>query len=63
MSTDWNLGDRQLAALRDICDTLCPSENGLPSARELDVAEALVKAVALNPRAAERRQLALLLSL
>src|SRR5947209_175305 len=63
MNTDWKLGDRQLAALRDICDTLCPSENGLPSARELGVAEALVQAVALNPRAAERRQLALLLSL
>ena len=60
---DWQLNPRQLRALQDICDTLCPSGDGLPSARDLGVAEALVQAVALNPRAAERRQLALLLSL
>jgi choline dehydrogenase-like flavoprotein len=63
MSQDWGLSERQMSALRDICDTLCPTEDGLPSARELGVPEALVRAVALNPRAAERRQLALLLSL
>jgi long-chain-alcohol oxidase len=59
----WTLNDRQLRALQDICDTLCPSGDGVRSARELGVAEALVSAVAQNPRAAERRQLALLLSL
>ena len=63
MSTSWTVNRRQLNALADICDTLCPSEDDLPSARELGVPEALVQAVALNPRAAERRQLALLLSL
>jgi choline dehydrogenase-like flavoprotein len=59
----WTLNDRQLRALQDICDTLCPAGDGLRSARDLGVAEALTGAVALNPRAAERRQLALLLSL
>ena len=63
MSETWSLNPRQLGALRQICDTLCPSEPGLPAAHELGVPEALVEAVGLNPRAAERRQLALLLSL
>jgi long-chain-alcohol oxidase len=62
-SDAWQLNPRQLQALRDICDTLCPAGDGLRSARDLGVAEALADAVALNPRAAERRQLALLLSL
>ena len=59
----WQLSPRALRALQDICDTLCPVGDGLKSARDLGVAEALAAAVALNPRAAERRQLALLLSL
>jgi long-chain-alcohol oxidase len=63
MPADWTLNPRQLGALRDICDTLCPAGDGLSSAQELGVPEALTEAVALNPRAAERRQLALLLSL
>ncbi len=63
MADQWTLNSRQLSALRDICDTFGPAETGLPTPRELGVAEALVQAVALNPRAAERRQLALLLSL
>jgi long-chain-alcohol oxidase len=63
MSDTWTLNSRQLGALRDICDTLCPDGDGLRSADELGVPEALTEAVALNPRAAERRQLALLLSL
>jgi choline dehydrogenase-like flavoprotein len=62
-SDAWQLSPRQLRALQDICDTLCPAGDGLLSARDLGVAEALVEAVALNPRAAERRQLAMLLSL
>jgi choline dehydrogenase-like flavoprotein len=62
-SDAWQLSPRQLRALQDICDTLCPEGDGLLSARDLGVAEALVEAVALNPRAAERRQLAMLLSL
>ena len=63
MTDTWTLNPRQLGALRAICDTLCPTEDGLSSARELGVPEALTEAVALNPREAERRQLALLLSL
>jgi choline dehydrogenase-like flavoprotein len=63
MDNGWSLNPRQLSALRDICDTFGPAEDGLPAPGELGVPEALVQAVALNPRAAERRQLALLLSL
>jgi long-chain-alcohol oxidase len=63
MPDDWTLNPRQLGALRDICDTLCPDGDGLTSSRDLGVPEALTEAVALNPRAAERRQLGLLLSL
>ncbi len=62
-SASWKLNERQLRALQDICDTFCPAGDGLRSARDLGVAEALAEAVALNPRSAERRQLALLLSL
>jgi long-chain-alcohol oxidase len=56
------LSTRQRRALEDICDTFCPSGEGLPSARELDVADTVVEAVAANPRAAERKQFAALLS-
>jgi choline dehydrogenase-like flavoprotein len=54
---------RQRQALAEICDVFCPPANGGPSSRELGVADALLEAVALNPRAAERKQLAALLSL
>ena len=54
---------RQRHALEEICDTFCPSGDGLPSARELGVADAMLAAVARNPRASERKQLATLLSL
>src|SRR5947209_1536349 len=57
------LSPRQLTALQDICDAFCPSGNGTPTARELGVAEAVLEAVSLNPRASERKQLASLLSL
>jgi choline dehydrogenase-like flavoprotein len=57
------LTPRQRTALEDICDTICPGGEGLPSARELGVADALLAAVALNPRESERKQLAGLLSL
>ena len=58
-----NLTTRQRRALEDICDAFCPSGNGTPSARELGVADAVLAAVSLNPRKAEQRQLATLLSL
>lgn len=55
------LTPRQHRALEEICDAFCPSGDSLPSARELGVADALVEAIAKNPRAMERRQLAALL--
>jgi choline dehydrogenase-like flavoprotein len=58
-----DLTPRQRAALEGICDTFCPSSDGLPTARELGVADALLAAVSLNPREAERKQLGMLLSL
>ncbi|MCW3065556.1 MAG: glucose-methanol-choline oxidoreductase [Solirubrobacterales bacterium] len=57
------LSPRQRTALTAICDTFFPAENGIPSASALGAVDALLGAVALNPRAAERRQLAQLLAL
>jgi choline dehydrogenase-like flavoprotein len=57
------LTPRQRRALEDICDTFCPPGNGVPSARELGVADAVVDAISKNPRAGERRQLQALLGL
>ncbi|HEU0019153.1 MAG TPA: GMC family oxidoreductase N-terminal domain-containing protein [Thermoleophilaceae bacterium] len=57
------LTEGQRHALKAICDTVCPGGDGLPSASELGVPEALLEAIDRNPRAAERRQLAQLLSL
>ncbi len=57
------LTPRQRRALEDICDTFCPSGDGLPTARELGVADAVVEAVAKNPRVSERKQLQMLLGL
>jgi long-chain-alcohol oxidase len=56
------LSDRQRRALEQICDAFCPSGDGLPSATELGVPDALLTAVSLNPREPERRQLLALLS-
>jgi long-chain-alcohol oxidase len=59
-----HVSDRQRRALEEICDTFCPpGGDGVLSARELGVAQALLDAVALNPRASEQKQLAALLSL
>jgi long-chain-alcohol oxidase len=58
-----DLTPRQRRALDDICDTFCPGGNGIPSARELGVADALTGLVARNPRAPERKQLQALLGL
>jgi long-chain-alcohol oxidase len=54
---------RQRRALEQICDGFCPSGDGLRSATELGVPDAVVMAVARNPRSSERKQLATLLSL
>ena len=56
------LSRRQWRALEAICDTFAPGEDGLPSASEIGVPKALVEAVAQNPREAERKQTAQLLS-
>jgi long-chain-alcohol oxidase len=56
------LNARQRRALEDICNAFCPSGDGLPSATELGVPDAIADAIAKNPRASERRQLAALLS-
>jgi long-chain-alcohol oxidase len=47
---------RARSALDAICDTFAPGGDGLPSATELGVPEALLALVGRNPRAAERRQ-------
>ena len=53
---------RQRRALEAICDTFVPEADGLPSATRVGVPEALLEAVAANPRASERRQVAALLT-
>jgi choline dehydrogenase-like flavoprotein len=57
------LNRRQWHALEAICDTFAPGTNGAPSASQAGVPRALIDAVAMNPRAAERKQVAQLLSL
>ncbi len=58
-----NLGQRGRRALDAICDTFVPGEDGLPSASDMQVPDAVLAAVAFNPREAERKQVAQLLSL
>jgi choline dehydrogenase-like flavoprotein len=53
---------RQQRALEAICDTFVPVEDGLPSATQLGVPAALLDAVEANPRMAERREVAALLT-
>ena len=57
------LGPRQWRALESICDTFAPGANGTPSATGMGVPRVLWDAVAMNPREAERKQVAQLLSL
>jgi long-chain-alcohol oxidase len=57
------LTPRQQRALEAICDTFAPGGDGWPSAAELGISRAMVKAIAGNPREAERRQFLQLLSL
>ena len=54
MTVDTEFSPRQRAALASICDSFFPAGNGVPSASELGVVDALVGAVAANPRLAER---------
>jgi len=57
------LSAKARAALDAICDTFVPGGDGLPSATEQGVPEALLGLVARNPRAAERKQVSQLLGL
>jgi long-chain-alcohol oxidase len=57
------LSARQWLALEAICNTFAPGWNGAPSASQVGVPQALAAAVAMNPREAERKQVAQLLSL
>src|ERR671914_2890807 len=57
------LAPKARAALDAICNTFAPGGDGLPSATELGVPQALMALVARNPRAAERKQVAQLLGL
>ena len=63
MAATLDLSPKQLLALEAICDTFCPqgNGNGVAGVHELGVADAIAGAVALNPRAAERKQLQQLL--
>ena len=58
-----DLSSRQQRALEAICDTFAPGTNGVPSGSRAGVPDALIGAVAMNPREAERKQVAQLLSL
>ncbi len=58
------LTPRQRRSLEAICDTFCPSaEDGLPSATELGVPDAVLALVARDPRVAPARELKQLLGL
>ncbi len=59
----FQLSGRQRAALGAICDTFAPGVDGLPSATDHGVVEAIEEAVGRNPREAERKQTAQLLGL
>ena len=57
------LSAKARAALDVICDTFAPGGDGLPSATEAGVPEALLALISRNPRAAERKQVGQLLGL
>ena len=63
MGGTTRLSARARRALDAICDTFAPGGEGLPSATERGVPDALLDLVARNPRAAERRQVGQLLGL
>jgi long-chain-alcohol oxidase len=57
------LNAKQQAALRLICDTFAPGDDGIPAASELGAPDLMAELAGRNPRASERKQLATLLSL
>jgi hypothetical protein len=58
-----NLSSRQRTAPKGTCEAFCPSGDGVATARELGVADAVIDAGDQNPRGSERRQLQALLGL
>ena len=56
------LSSRQRRSLTAICDTFAPGVDGVPSASALGVPDAIASALDANPRAAERKQFAMLLT-
>lgn len=54
---------RQKAALRQICDTFVPGGDGVPPASALGAVETVEDLVSRNPRVAEQRQLARVLTI
>ena len=56
-----SLSGKARKSLEAICDTFAPGEDGLPSASELGVPEAILMAVGDNPSETERAQFAGLL--
>src|ERR687893_851377 len=56
------LSARQRRALAAISDTFAPGGDGVPSASELGVPEAIAEALDHNPRESERKQTAMLLT-
>jgi choline dehydrogenase-like flavoprotein len=63
MLQQLELAEPARRALEAICETFAPAQNGLPAARDIGVPSAMLDAVALNPREAERKQVAQLLRL
>jgi long-chain-alcohol oxidase len=57
------LNRRQWRALEAICDTFAPGADGTPGATAMGVPAVVWEAVTMNPREAERKQVAQLLSL
>jgi choline dehydrogenase-like flavoprotein len=57
------LTPRQRRSLEAICDTFCPPANGLPSASELGVPDAVLQLAGRDPRASAQRELKQLLGL
>src|SRR3954451_20176550 len=62
-SSAFRFSARQRAALTAIVDTFAPGGDGLPSASEHGVVDAIQEAVGANPRAAERKQVAMLMGM
>jgi long-chain-alcohol oxidase len=57
------LTPRQRRSLETICDTFCPTEDGLPSASELGVPDAVLALAGRDPRTSAQRELKQLLGL